>query len=591
MAPLLIFLYLPENVFCEVSKDSVPAGQKASKEALRAVVRVRTYRADSGKLGEGIGFIVSREGVFVTCGQVVHGAHRVEIYTPDAMNYKASRLDVGLKEAGIALCKVEAQDMSFPFLKLAVGTPRENTELYIIVEGSALDYSIRPTSFSGTREILGLGQVFEVAGGVSPSLRGSPVVDASGNVVGIVAGIMLNEQYEGVVVPAEKLLMAKKLYNVDGAALESTLLPLLKKEDYRYARQMVAAVYGGAVDEGAGVHLRAGKRYVRHKGMTSDGRDAQRSGGIGPRVEHDKIVLNDGTCLRGRIKEEKKGRIYLSVGLDPIIEDMVLDTTDVKKILRKSTVPVRLVILHDARIIAERLIDSLANKQHDEALELLGLLRFYYKEAQDCPIDRFIEDASRQAPYLLPVDEGTVDCEYLARKCVFYVLESAARFANKCPRCKGHGWGTCPSCLGTKIIRTDCSECSGAGYVTCPKCEGAGKLPCPYCKGRYRLGRCSFCKGTGFVTQVRSFIKGPGRRVKCPKCGGTGFKLCRHCDKGYVRCKKCAGKGTVKCDKCNGEGTFASACRRCEDGKIRCRRCAGKGYLEKDSSSERAEAP
>ena len=82
-----------------------------------------------------------------------------------------------------------------------------------------------------------------------------------------------------------------------------------------------------------------------------------------------------------------------------------------------------------------------------------------------------------------------------------------------CPRCKGKGgyrrepfpWVDCESCENGKIY---CRYCQN-GWVDCRYCKG-GKRTCPECRGRpRRKEKCGKCEGPGYITCPK--CQGTGR--------------------------------------------------------------------------------
>ncbi len=68
-------------------------------------------------------------------------------------------------------------------------------------------------------------------------------------------------------------------------------------------------------------------------------------------------------------------------------------------------------------------------------------------------------------------------------------------------------------------------------YVPCDKCNG---------KGGHNSETCSYCDGSGYVTQEQRTILGTYMtRTTCPYCSGVGTKY-------KEECSKCRGKGVVK---------------------------------------------
>lgn len=129
----------------------------------------------------------------------------------------------------------------------------------------------------------------------------------------------------------------------------------------------------------------------------------------------------------------------------------------------------------------------------------------------------------------------------------------------------------CPVCSRTSAKGTEkCQNC-GYAFVKKPQKEEekkeGGKKWCPYCTGSGATlgGKCTFCSGTGFITESDK------PRLTCVYCTGTGKTVggkCVFCDgEGWVTkvvkkriCLFCSGAGMILggtvCDYCKGAGSI-----------------------------------
>lgn len=179
-------LTAPEKVY-EMVKDSVVM--------IRVTVLVETIFGPSYTSKEGSGFVYDEEGHVVTNYHVVEGARKIEVYFLDKSIYEG-RLVGADPYSDIAVVKVEAGDRVLKPLRLGnssqlkVGQP-------VIAVGSPFGLSGSLT----TGVISQLGRVIRAPGGrlvpnviqfdaaVNPGNSGGPLLDYSGNVIGVTTAI------------------------------------------------------------------------------------------------------------------------------------------------------------------------------------------------------------------------------------------------------------------------------------------------------------------------------------------------------------------------------------------------------------------
>jgi serine protease Do len=148
-----------------------------------------------GQEAEGTGFIVRRDGIVVTNFHVVEGAGALTVITDDGDRYPARGIG-GLDSADLAVLKIRAEDLPFAPLgdssELDLGQP-------VIAMGFALGLEGGPSVTSGivsalNRTIEAGGQaapsrtyegVIQTDAAINPGNSGGPLVNMSGEVVGI----------------------------------------------------------------------------------------------------------------------------------------------------------------------------------------------------------------------------------------------------------------------------------------------------------------------------------------------------------------------------------------------------------------------
>ncbi|HLH69928.1 MAG TPA: trypsin-like peptidase domain-containing protein [Candidatus Dormibacteraeota bacterium] len=177
-----------------VSDASATAG--VAQKAAPAVVSVIT---DEKTLAHGSGFLVTSDGYVVTTIGVVANSRTLEVLVPTSgglQRYEARLVDYDC-ETGLALLKVD-HVANLATLPLGDSTGLGLGQSVVVVSGpltaagvvsrgvvSALQRTV--TVSDGHGGTLQIGDVFQTDAPVQPDAAGAPVVDLSGQVVGIVA--------------------------------------------------------------------------------------------------------------------------------------------------------------------------------------------------------------------------------------------------------------------------------------------------------------------------------------------------------------------------------------------------------------------
>jgi S1-C subfamily serine protease len=181
---------------------------------------------DSGRgIGSGTGFVVSRDGKLVTNRHVANAGPRVVAKAPSGRQYRVLGALAEDSDQDLVLLQIENRDMSALTLgssdDIRVGTP-------IVMIGNPLEMesTVQEGTVSGFRQFLGTrrwieitapfatrrkdmnqqmihGQGLQVVTDVAPGSSGSPVLDSSGNVVGVITAVERTKQITVMAIPVE----------------------------------------------------------------------------------------------------------------------------------------------------------------------------------------------------------------------------------------------------------------------------------------------------------------------------------------------------------------------------------------------------
>jgi S1-C subfamily serine protease len=209
------------------SLEAVPLPSMATRayEAVRgSVVRVRSYHPgpDGGELsgGVGTGVVILEKGVILTNIHVIAGAQRISITFADG--FESDGEVVGTRpEDDLAVLQAKAipDDLQPATIQSSAGLQPGDT-----VTAVGFPFGMGPSVSSGV--VSGLGREFRTPGGrrvltnliqfdaaANPGNSGGPLVNSTGEVVGIVTGLMNPTEQRvfigiGFAVPIESAAMA-----------------------------------------------------------------------------------------------------------------------------------------------------------------------------------------------------------------------------------------------------------------------------------------------------------------------------------------------------------------------------------------------
>ena len=177
----------------------VGQGQESLPDLVRrvkpSVVSVLTYDVKGEPLISGSGFFI-RPGQVVTNMHVIRGARRVEIHTLEGKGrtYPVAGALAVDEEADLALLSVEVPAERTRPLPLASALPDEGEQVFLIGNPLRLEGSVSDGIVSAVREVPAVGRIIQITAPVSHGNSGSPLLNMSGQVIGIVTVKVTNGQ-------------------------------------------------------------------------------------------------------------------------------------------------------------------------------------------------------------------------------------------------------------------------------------------------------------------------------------------------------------------------------------------------------------
>ena len=217
-----VCLAFASRVRAEMSADEL----MSLARRIRPGVMLMIVFDDSGRsIASGTGFIVSGDGKLITNRHVANAGSRIVAKSPSGRQYRVLGALAEDSDQDLVLLQIENRDL--PPLTLGssddirVGTP-------IIMIGNPLEMesTVQEGMVSGFRQFLGTrrwieitaavatgrkdinqqmihGQGLQVVTAVAPGSSGSPVLDSSGKVVGVVTAVERGKQVTALAIPVE----------------------------------------------------------------------------------------------------------------------------------------------------------------------------------------------------------------------------------------------------------------------------------------------------------------------------------------------------------------------------------------------------
>jgi tetratricopeptide (TPR) repeat protein len=161
-----------------------------------------TYDRDGNELATGTGFLVSKDGKLVTNFHVIADADRAVAKAENGGQFAVEGVLATDLKNDLSLLKLDAKDQ--PFLSLG-GTTKVEPGQHIAVIGSplGLEGTVSDGIVSAVRDLVLDIRRIQITAAISPGSSGSPVIDDSGEVIGVASYLMRGAQSLNFAVPAE----------------------------------------------------------------------------------------------------------------------------------------------------------------------------------------------------------------------------------------------------------------------------------------------------------------------------------------------------------------------------------------------------
>lgn len=192
-----------------------PEFQKVAQKADPAIVELTLFDAKGQLLRSGAGFFVSRDGLIATTYALVSDAAYGVAKSPDGKIRNVSGLIDFSKTSGLAILRAETKT-GVPILPLQKNSESIAVNAWGVIVGSSLEHKEQPMAggMITSRGADPKKDPFQIGGTVPADAAGAPVLDANGDVVGVVTAGGKNEiqpsgQLEPLLAPIKSSMTGK----------------------------------------------------------------------------------------------------------------------------------------------------------------------------------------------------------------------------------------------------------------------------------------------------------------------------------------------------------------------------------------------
>jgi tetratricopeptide (TPR) repeat protein len=182
------------------------------KKVKPSTVVVFTYDNAGKPLGQGSGFIISKEGDVITNRHVIKGATRAEIKTIEGNKYIVNYVLAEDKEGDLIRLSTNIPINTIRPLPLSNSIPAEGERIIVIGSPLGFEQTISDGIVSAIREMPGYGYIIQITAPISPGSSGSPVINMKGEVVGVATLRIIDGQNLNFAVSKDRvaILLANK---------------------------------------------------------------------------------------------------------------------------------------------------------------------------------------------------------------------------------------------------------------------------------------------------------------------------------------------------------------------------------------------
>ena len=203
-----IFFLFALVLFCVNFLSAQELLPELVKRVKPSAVAIETFDQKGNTVSRGSGFFVAADKI-ITNRHVIEKSSRVEIHLMDGRKFVSKGVVAIDGEGDLAILQVDIPKNSAIPLPIVRNVPQEGESIVVIGNPFGLEGSVSNGIVSAVREISGYGKIIQITAPISPGSSGSPVVNMSGQVIGIATLQAAEGQSLNFAVPAERISQLK----------------------------------------------------------------------------------------------------------------------------------------------------------------------------------------------------------------------------------------------------------------------------------------------------------------------------------------------------------------------------------------------
>jgi S1-C subfamily serine protease len=177
-----------------------------------SVVSVKAYNPNGNAVGQGSGFVVSKDGLVVTALHVVEPAAVVELKTADGDIVNAGTIAAVDREWDLALLRADGFDVK-PLDLAREGTAKADTAVFVIESPFGFNQIASEGVVVALHPHAGRDDLLQITNEITPGSSGGPVLDAKGRVLGVVQSIVRGGEAVTFAIPGQVVARLRESAN------------------------------------------------------------------------------------------------------------------------------------------------------------------------------------------------------------------------------------------------------------------------------------------------------------------------------------------------------------------------------------------
>ena len=199
----VVFLWLSTGGFeAAQAQDSLP---ELVRKVLPAVVTVVGYDAAGKVMRIGSGVFIDPEGHLITNLHVITGVARAEVKLPKGEVYPLTEMVAADEKADLVKLVVNLPRGAPHYLTVSGARPEVGEHVVVLGSPLGLEQTVSDGMVSAIRTVPDRGEFLQISAPISPGSSGGPVVNMTGQVIGIVT-FQVRGQNINFAVPGYRIL-------------------------------------------------------------------------------------------------------------------------------------------------------------------------------------------------------------------------------------------------------------------------------------------------------------------------------------------------------------------------------------------------